>query len=79
MPRMVRRELRAWSGAGERLKMRFYFFNSFFVFLTPHPRHMEVPRLGVEFELTPQPQQLQIRVAPATYTTAHGQAGSLTH
>ena len=37
-------------------------------FLGPHPRHMEVPRLGVESEL-----QL-----PA-YNTAHGNVGSLTH
>ena len=39
-----------------------------FVFLGPHPAHMEVPRLGVKSEL-----QL-----PA-YTTAHGNAESLTH
>ena len=47
------------------------FAYSFFVcvcFLGPHPWHMEVPRLGVKLEL-----QL-----PA-YTTAHGNAGSLTH
>ena len=46
------------------------------------PRHMEVPRLGVESELyhrpTPEPQQGGIRAASATYTTAHGNAGSLT-
>ena len=29
----------------------FFFFFSFFVFLRPHPGHMEVPRLGVESEL----------------------------
>ena len=28
---------------------------------------------------TPQPQQCQIRATPATYTTAHSNAGSLTH
>ena len=28
---------------------------------------------------TPQPQQCGIRAASATYTTAHGNAGSLTH
>ena len=38
------------------------------VFLGQHPRHMEVSRLGVKPEL-----QL-----PA-YTTAHSNAGSLTH
>ena len=41
-----------------------YLFISFFIFLGPHPQHMEVPRLGVESELplppTPQPQQHQI-------------------
>ena len=56
-----------------------------FFFLGPHPRHMEVPRLGGKSELqpkpTPQPQQHQlgIRAVSVTYTTAHGNAGSLTH
>ena len=45
----------------------FVFFFFFFAFLGPHLRHMEVPRLGVESELQ-----------PSTYTTAHGNAGSLT-
>ena len=50
---------------------------------------MEVPRLGVKSELqllaytrataTPEPQQRQIRAVSVTYTTAHGNAGSLTH
>ena len=49
----------------------------FFSFLGPHPRHMAVPRLGVEMELqlrpTPQPQQRGgTRAASATYSTAHG-------
>uniref|UniRef100_A0A8D1PHZ2 von Willebrand factor A domain-containing protein 8 n=1 Tax=Sus scrofa TaxID=9823 RepID=A0A8D1PHZ2_PIG len=44
-----------------------YFFSSFFL-LGLHPWHMEVPRLGVELDL-----QL-----PAC-TTAHSNAGSLTH
>ena len=30
-----------------------YFFVSFCLFLGPHPRHVEVPRLGVEWELQP--------------------------
>ena len=38
-----------------------------FVFLGPHPQHMEVPRQGVKSE-----QQLLV------YTTAHANAGSLT-
>ena len=29
----------------------FSFFFLFFVFLGPHPRHMEVPKLGVKSEL----------------------------
>ena len=44
---------------------------------------VEVPRLGVELELQllayPQPQQHRIQAASATYTTAHGNAVSLTH
>ena len=44
---------------------------------------MEVPRLGVESELwlwpTAQPQQHGIQAASATYTTAYGNARSLTH
>ena len=45
-----------------------FFFFCLFVFFGPHPRHMEVPRLGVELELSP----------PA-YTTAHSNVGSSTH
>ena len=57
------------------------------LFLGPHLQHVEVPRLGVESEL----QLLAIATATATamwdpsgifmdaYTTAHGNAGSLTH
>ena len=39
-----------------------------FLFFRAHPRHIEVPRLGVKLEL-----QL------LAYTTAYGNAGSLTH
>ena len=49
----------------------------FICFLGPHLQHMEVPRLGVELE--PQPLQHQIQAMSATYTTAHGNAGSSTH
>ena len=51
-----------------------------FFFLWPHPKHMEVPRLGVELE-----QQLQAYTTactwdePVTYTLAYGNARSLTH
>ena len=58
-------------------------FLSFFFLLGPHPRHIEVPRLGVELgcscQPTPQPQQCRIQAASVTYTTAHGNTESLTH
>ena len=61
----------------------FFFFGGGVVFLGLYLRHMEVPRLGVKSELfcqpTPQPQQRQIQAASVTYTTAHDNAGSLTH
>ena len=56
-------------------------FLSFFLGL--HPRHREVPSLGVQSELQlrpmPQPQQRQIWAASVSYTTAHGNTGSLAH
>ena len=58
-----------------------FFF--FFWFLGPHSRCLEVTRLGVKLSYschpTPQPQQRGIRATSVTYTTAHGNAGSLTH
>ena len=64
------------------LQESFFFFLSF-VFLGPHSRHMEVPRLGSNQSCscrpTPQPQQCRIRAASVTYTAAQGNAGSLTH
>ena len=60
----------------------FYFVLSF-IFLGLHLQHMEVPRLGVELEL-----QLLAYTTPTAmpdpshvcdYTTAHGNAGFLTH
>ena len=63
----------------------FYIFYLLFYFnlFRAAPRHMEVPRLGsnrtCSRQLTPQPQQCGIRVASAGYTTAHGNARSLTH
>ena len=62
----------------------FFFYFLFFCFLGPHPRHMEVPRLGVQSELQwpaqpkPQPEQLGIRAASVTYTTVHSNALSPT-
>ena len=53
-----------------------------FLFLGPHPQHMEVPRLGVEpscsHQPMSQPQQHQIQAMSETYTAAYGNAGSLT-
>ena len=59
-----------------------FYFNFFLVFLGPHPRHMEVARLGVESEL----QLLACTTATAmrdlsldcNLQTAHGNAGSWT-
>ena len=48
-----------------------------------HLWHMEVPRLGVDVELElpayATATAMQIHTECATYTTAHGNAGSLTH
>ena len=63
------------------LNIFFYFFLLFFLEL--HLWHMEVPKLGVELELQllvyGQPQQSGIQATSVTYTTARGNAGSLTH
>ena len=48
-----------------------------FCFLGLHSRHVEVPKLGVQFEL--RLQQGRIRAASATYTTGHSNARSSTH
>ena len=48
-----------------------------------HPRHMEVPRLGVKSDLEPLVYTTATAMpdlsTSATYTTVHGNAGSLTH
>ena len=61
------------------IKIQHTFF--FFVFLEPHAWHMEVPRLkgSCSHWPMPKPQQRQIWVSSATYTTAYSNAGSLTH
>ena len=66
------------------LKFYFILFFVFFPFLGLLPQHMEVPRprgwIGaITAGLCPQPQQLGIWAMSATYTTAHSNAGSLTH
>ena len=57
------------------------YFNFFLVFLGPHLGHMEVPRSNGSRSCwpTPQSQQCRIRAGSSTYTTAWGNAGSLTH
>ena len=61
----------------------------FFFFLGLHPWHLKVPRLGVQSEPQlpmpqppmpqPQPQQHQLWATSSSYTTAHGNTGSLIH
>ena len=61
----------------------FFFFFCLFVFLGPHWWHMEFPRLGGWISCSrwpmPEPEQLGILAESVTYTTAHGNARSLTH
>ena len=58
-----------------------FFF--FFCFLGPHPWYKMFPGWGSNQSCncwpTPQPQQHRIWATSATYTTAHGNAGSSTH
>ena len=76
------------------LTIFFCLFFFFFFFWGLYLWHMEFPRLGVESELQPLPyatatlepswpmplpQPHQNQAASATYTTAHGNAESLTH
>ena len=57
-----------------------FIFYIFFCFLQPHLWHMEVPRLGVESELQLPAYATATRSELClTYTTAHGNTGSLTH
>ena len=78
------------NSAGLKIKLRkrqinkkktFFFFSC--LFLGSHMWHMEVPRRGVEMELsrqsTPQVQQHQSQASAATCTIAHGNTRSLTH
>ena len=48
-------------------------------FLGPHPKYMEVPRLQVKLELQLLAEATQIQALSVTYTTAQGNARSLTH
>ena len=63
----------------------FKFFIFYFLLLGPHLWHMDFPRLGVKLELqlpaiaTATARAVEGGAASATYTTAHSNAGSLTH
>ena len=61
----------------------FFIFLSFWHFLGRSSSIWRFPGQGSNRSCsrppTPQPQQLGIRAASATYTTAHGNAGSFTH
>ena len=63
-------------------KFFFFFFVIYFFFLRLHLWNMEVPSQGPNWNCscwpTPQPQKRGIRAASVTYTTAHGNVGSLT-
>ena len=67
------------------LSFPFFFFFLvfwFFVFLGLYLQHMEVPMLGVELALQLPAHTIAlcgIGASSATYTIAHGNAGSLTH
>ena len=63
-----------------------FFFNLIlfiYIFLGLHPQNMEISGQGSNQCCccwpTPEPQQCQIQAASSTHTTAHGNAGSLTH
>ena len=55
-----------------------YEFTFFFCFSGPHPWHMEIRKLGVGAAAAGLHQKHSNAVT-VTYTTAHGNAGSLTH
>ena len=62
----------------------YVYIHIFFCFLGPYSLSMEIPRLGVKFGavaagLHYSSQQHGIRAMSVTYTTAHGNAKSLTH
>ena len=55
------------------------FCHFYFFFLGPHLQHMEVPGLGVKLELQLPAYTTATAAAPATYTEAFNNAGSLAH
>ena len=56
----------------------FFFFSVFCLFRAASAAHGGSQARGL-IGATPQPQQRQIRAASSTYTTTHGNTGSLTH
>ena len=72
-------------GAGRVGGQDLFLFIYLFIYfsLGPHPRRMEVPSLGLKSELQLLAYTIatatRIRAASATYTTAQGNARSLTH
>ena len=57
----------------------YYLFIYLFVFSAPHPMTYGGSQARGRIRATPQPQQRGIQAESATYTTAHSNAGSLTH
>ena len=67
-----------------KLQIVYFYFILFLLFFYGHTRIIwRFPGLVLNWSYshqpTPQPQQHQIRATSATYTTAHGNAGSLSH
>ena len=66
-----------------RNSFKIHSFLFLFCFLGPHLQHMEAPRQGSNQSCSrrpmPQPQQHRIQASSVTYTTAQGNAKSLTH
>ena len=71
--------------SGPWLNYHYCCFYYYFVFLRPHLRHMEVPRLGVQAELKSLATAIAtatangIWAASVTYATVHSNTRSLTH
>ena len=55
------------------------FFFCLFVFLGPDPQHMKVARLGIQLDPYTTATAMREPSQVCAYTTAHGNAGSLTH
>ena len=83
MEKSLKRQMNLFlSQCGEK-RVNFFFFFFFFCFLGPYLWHMEVPRLEVkvksELQLPTTATAMQDQSLIFDYTTAHGNARSLTH